>query len=425
MFIDKATVIVQAGDGGNGIVSFRHEKFIDKGGPDGGDGGNGGDVVFLATRNENTLANFRFQKELKAEPGKAGSKRKKHGRSGQDLIVRVPVGTTITDDKGEIVADLAEDGQRAIIAKGGKGGFGNAHFMSSRRQAPRVAEKGEPGEVLQGQLELKMIADVGLVGLPNAGKSTLLSVISNARPEIADYPFTTLTPNLGVVDVDGEVSILFADIPGLIEGAAEGKGLGDEFLRHVERTAVLLHLIDGYQEDVAEAYTTIQNELAAYKVDLSAKPQIVALTKVEGLDDEIIQDQLQAIEQVAPKGTHMLTISAQSRRGITELLRTVRTIVESERAQKQEEQQAAEEDVPVLGLISDETAWTVSKEGDIFVVRGAKIERFASRTQFENEEGVQRLRDIMRKTGILHELVRQGIEPGDSIEIGKFGRMTY
>lgn len=418
MFIDKATVIVQAGDGGNGIVSFRHEKFIDKGGPDGGDGGNGGDVIFLATRNENTLANFRFQKELKAESGKAGGKRKKHGRSGQNLIVRVPVGTAITDDKGTVVADLAEDGQRAVVAKGGKGGFGNAHFISSRRQAPRIAEKGEPGEVLQGRLELKMIADVGLVGLPNAGKSTLLSVISNARPEIADYPFTTLTPNLGVVDVDGEVSVLFADIPGLIEGAAEGKGLGDEFLRHVERTAVLLHLIDAYQEDIAGAYRTIQSELAAYKVDLSAKPQIVALTKVEGLDDEIVQDQLRILEQVAPKGTHLLTISSQSRRGITELLRTVRGIVEKARAQKQEEQ-VAEEVIPVLGLASDESAWTVTKEDDIFVVRGSKIERFASRTQFESEEGVQRLRDIMRKLGILHELVRQGIEPGDTIRIGQ------
>lgn len=423
MFIDKATVIVQAGDGGNGIVSFRQEKFIDRGGPDGGDGGNGGDVIFLATRNENTLANFRYQKELKADPGKAGGKRKKHGRSGEDLIVRVPVGTTVTDDKGNVVADLAEDGQQAVVAKGGKGGFGNAHFISSRRQAPRIAEKGEPGEILQGQLELKMIADVGLVGLPNAGKSTLLSIISNARPEIADYPFTTLIPNLGVVDVDGEASILFADIPGLIEGAAEGKGLGDEFLRHVERTAVLLHLIDAYQENVLEAYTTIQNELAAYKIDLSAKPQIVALTKIEGLDEDIIQDQLKALAKAVPDGTPLMTISAQSKKGIIELLRAVRSIVETERAKVVEEE--PEDSLPVLSLTSDENAWTVTKENDELVVRGTKIERFASRTDFESEEGVQRLRDIMRKNGILHELVRQGIEPGNTIRIGDRASMKY
>ena len=251
MFIDKATVSIKAGDGGNGKLSFRHEKFIDRGGPDGGDGGDGGDVVFVASRNENTLADFRYQKELAADAGQPGGPTRKHGRSAKDLLVPVPVGTVVTDSEGNILADLAEDEQRAVIARGGKGGFGNAHFVSSRRQAPRIAEKGEAGEELQAYLELKMIADVGLIGLPNAGKSTLLSVISNARPEIANYPFTTITPNLGVVDVDGKDSLLFADIPGLIEGAAEGKGLGDEFLRHVERTAVLLHLIDAYQEDVA------------------------------------------------------------------------------------------------------------------------------------------------------------------------------
>lgn len=278
MFVDKASVKVKAGDGGDGKLSFRHEKFIDKGGPDGGDGGHGADVVLLASRNQNTLANFRYQKELNAEPGQPGGKSRKHGKNGQALVVAVPVGTVAFDAQGVVIADLFEDGAKAVIAHGGKGGFGNAHFTSSTRQAPRVAEKGEPGEELTVTLELKMIADVGLVGLPNAGKSTLLSVISNARPEIANYPFTTLTPNLGVVDVDKKSSLLFADIPGLIEGAAEGKGLGDEFLRHVERTAVLVHLVDAYNEDVAQAYQTIQDELKAYKVDLSTRPQVVALT---------------------------------------------------------------------------------------------------------------------------------------------------
>lgn len=427
MFIDKALVTVKAGDGGNGIVSFRHEKYVDKGGPDGGDGGKGGDVVFVASRNENTLANFRFQKELQAEPGASGGKRRKHGKNGRDLLVRIPVGTAIVAPDGTVLADLAEDGQRAIIAKGGLGGFGNAHFVSSRRQAPRVAEKGEPGQLIEGVLELKMIADVGLVGLPNAGKSTLLSVVSNARPEIANYPFTTIVPNLGVVDVDGEASILFADIPGLIEGAAEGKGLGDEFLRHVERTAVLLHLIDAYQENVAEAYNTIQKELAAYKLDLSAKPQVVALTKIEGLDQDIVDAQMAALRSVVPADTVVVAISAQSKQGITELLRIVRSIVEAERSAQREasDEATAEGAIPVLTLKQEEKAWRVTKEGDAFMVRGHKIERFAARTDFSSEDGLKRLRDIMRKMGIMHELVRQGIDPGDTIHISLHGSFKY
>ena len=428
MFVDKAQVTIKAGNGGDGIISFRHEKYIDKGGPDGGDGGKGGDVVFVASRNENTLANFRFQKELKAEPGVPGGKRRKHGKNGEALFVKVPVGTAVVNADGQILADLTEDGQQAVVAKGGDGGFGNAHFMSSRRQAPRIAEKGEKGELVEASLELKMIADVGLVGLPNAGKSTLLSVVSNARPEIANYPFTTITPNLGVVDVDGESSILFADIPGLIEGAAEGKGLGDDFLRHVERTAVLVHLVDAYQEDVVEAYKTIQNELAAYKVDLAARPQIVVLTKIEGLDQDIIKDQAAKLQEVIPKGTPIMAISAQSKQGLQEFLRAVRKTVETERA-KQAELAAAEEeaaDIPVLTLESDADAWTVTKETEgLYMVRGAKIERFAARTHFNSEEGVMRLRDIMQKTGIMHELIRQRISPGDTIQFGDEGSITY
>lgn len=425
MFVDKATVSIKAGNGGNGAISFRHEKYIDKGGPDGGDGGDGGSVIFVASRNENTLVNFRYQKELKATDGSPGGKRRKHGKSAPDLLVKVPVGAVIVNAKGETIADLANDGQQAVVAVGGKGGFGNAHFISSRRQAPRIAEKGEQGDALEAQLELKMIADVGLVGLPNAGKSTLLSVISNARPEIANYPFTTLTPNLGVVDIDGESSVLFADIPGLIEGAAEGKGLGDEFLRHVERTAVLLHLIDAYQEDITEAYKTIQGELAAYKVDLSAKPQIIALTKIEGLDEDIVKDQLAKVAKVAPKGTALMAISAQSKQGIPELLRKVRSVVEIERA-KMIEEKDEESTVPVLTVTNNQDAWDVTKEDNVYVVRGPKIERFASRTHFESEEGVQRLRDIMRKTGIMHELRRQGIKPDDTIRFGDSGgTITY
>lgn len=425
MFIDKATVTVRAGDGGNGKLSFRHEKFIDKGGPDGGNGGKGGDVVLVASRNQNTLASFRYQKEVTAKSGDAGDQRRKNGRSGEDLLVMVPVGTVATDEAGHVLADVDVDGKRVIIAHGGKGGFGNAHFVSSVRQAPRIAEKGEPGEQFTMQLEMKMIADVGLVGLPNAGKSTLLSVISNARPEIADYPFTTIVPNLGVVDIDKEVSLLFADIPGLIEGAAEGKGLGDDFLRHVERTAVLVHLVDAYQEDVAGAYKTIQDELRAYKVDLAARPQVVALTKIEGLDGDIIKDQLSKLKKIAPKDTLITAISAPTKQGIIELLRNVRKLVEAERARERAiEAITAAPEVPVLTIHDQEDTWEVAKEEDSFVVRGPKIERFAARTDFDNPAGVERLRDIMQRQGIMHELVRQGVAPGDAIRIGR-GELTY
>jgi GTP-binding protein len=425
-FVDTATLLVKAGDGGDGRVSFRHEKFIDKGGPDGGDGGNGGDVILVASRNQNTLASFRFQRELAAQPGQPGDKVKKHGRSGKDLEVMVPVGTVATDEAGHVLADVDEDGKRAIIAKGGRGGFGNAHFISSTRQAPRIAEKGEDGDEITVTLELKIIADVGLIGLPNAGKSTMLSVISNARPEIADYPFTTLIPNLGVVDVDGEASMLFADIPGLIEGAAEGKGLGDEFLRHVERTAVLVHLIDAYQEDVAGTYETIQKELKAYKIDLSAKPQVVALTKIEGLDKDIVKDQLAKLKKVIPKDTTLTAISCMSKQGLPELLRTVRTLVETQRAHERTAEAAVSAPaVPTLTLQDENDAWEVTKEEDEFVVRGPKIERFAGRTDFNNPAGVERLRDIMQKQGIMHELVRQGVEPGDSVRIGAKGEFSF
>jgi GTPase len=417
MFVDKVQVTAKAGDGGNGIVSFRHEKFIDRGGPDGGDGGDGGDVIFKASRNQNTLAAFRFQKRLAAESGKSGGKRRKRGKSGSDLIIEVPVGTIVTDEGGDVVADLAQDQQQAIIAVGGRGGFGNAHFVSSTRQAPRLAEKGESGEERELSLELKMIADIGLVGLPNAGKSTLLSVISNARPEIANYPFTTITPNLGVVDIDNKTSLLFADIPGLIEGASEGKGLGDEFLRHVERTQVLLHLIDAYQENVSSAYKTIQGELKAYRVDLSKRPQIVALTKIDGLDNDIVKAQLDALKKAVPKNTPLFAISSQSHENIDKLLFAVKKKVVAMRSKVAKEEKAASE-LPVITLKSDD-GWRITRTEEGFRVSGKKIERFAERTDFTNYHAVERLRDIMRKMGITHELIRKGVDAGDNIFIGE------
>jgi GTP-binding protein len=423
-FVDKVLISVAAGDGGNGKLSFRHEKFIDKGGPDGGDGGDGGDIVLSASRNQNTLAAFRYRKTLQAEAGRPGDKSRKHGRSAPDMIVAVPVGTVATTPDGEIIADLTQDGQQSVVAKGGGGGFGNAHFVSSRRQAPNFAEKGEPGEAKEMQLELKMIADVGLVGLPNAGKSTLLNKLSNARPEIADYPFTTLTPNLGVVDIDKTSSILFADIPGLIEGASAGKGLGHDFLRHIERTAVILHMIDAYNEDAAGTYQVIRSELEAYQPELIKRPEIIALNKVEGLDQEITDDLISQLRQVAADDTPIFAISAQSGAGVRPMLFAIKDAVQAVRDLPDETAAAT---IPVLTLTDTSDEWQVTKNGKIFVITGPKIEQFASRTDFSNEEGTQRLRDIMKKLGILHELTRQGIKPNQAIQFGsrEDSRLSY
>ena len=421
MFVDTAKVTVLAGKGGDGAVSFRHEIYIDKGGPDGGDGGRGGDVVFQATDGANTLIDFRYKPELKAKNGENGSKSNRRGKSGADLVVTVPVGTLVKRGE-EIIADLKVAGQREIIAIGGDGGFGNAHFKSSIRQAPRIAENGEPGESYEAELELKLLADVGLLGLPNAGKSTFLSVVSNAKPEIADYAFTTITPNLGVASVDGD-GVLIADIPGLIEGASEGKGLGDAFLKHVERTAVLLHLVDAYSNDIAKDYKTIRNELKKYKVDLSGRPEVIAITKIEGLDQEIIDMQLEEIKKVASKNARIFTISSQAHQGLKEVLRELKKKVADYR-QKQEEvkEDVDTGDIPIISLSSrdKDTAWQVDKQPPdesgviIYKVTGAKIEKFGRRTNFNNFEGVNRLRDIMRRFGIEHELIRQGAT-GESI----------
>ncbi len=421
MFVDTAKVFVQAGRGGDGAVSFRHEIYVDMGGPDGGDGGRGGDVVFLAVEGLNTLIDFRYKPEIKGEPGQSGSKRDRHGKAGAPNIVKVPVGTLVKRD-GEIIADFTEGGQKLVVAKGGDGGYGNAHFKSSVRQAPRIAEKGEPGDTFEAELELKLLADVGLVGFPNAGKSTFLSVVSNARPEIADYAFTTLTPNLGVADID-DGSLLIADIPGLIEGASEGKGLGDAFLRHIERTAVILHLIDAYTDDVAKAYKTIRHELSAYSEDLATRPEIIALTKIEGLDEEIIEMQKDALKAVAGD-TPVLAVSSPAHTGLKEVLRELRKEVVAIRVAEEEAFEEENSGMAVISL-SEETkalSWHIRKDGKgedtIYIVKGNKIEKFARRTQFDNFEGVNRLRDIMKKMGITHALTRAGAEGNSVIRIG-------
>ncbi len=462
MFVDTAKVKLQAGKGGDGAVSFRHEIYIPKGGPDGGDGGRGGSIIFRADKDTNTLIDFRFNPELKAENGKNGSGQRSAGRGGKDLIVEVPVGTVVRKD-GVVLADLAVDGQEAVIAKGGDGGFGNAHFKSSVRQTPMIAEVGEPGDEFEAALELKLIADVGLVGLPNAGKSTFLSVVSNARPEIADYPFTTLTPQLGVATVDDQ-DILIADIPGLIEGAADGKGLGHDFLRHVDRTAALLHLVDVYNDDAGEAYQVIRKELERYS-DLRDRPEIVALTKCEGVDQDIIDMQIASILRVNPDAK-VYTISSAAKRGITEVLRELVRIkreaksqptapdpfemdddgavtnsasarswsldssggrgsesLDEESAPLTESEAGHVVTLPVISLSSAQlsNAWKVEKleDGDEvkFVVTGPKIEKFARRTDLNNYASVNRLRDIMKKLGIRAELTSQGAEPESIISI--------
>lgn len=454
MFVDTAKIKLKAGKGGDGAVSFRHEIYIPKGGPDGGDGGRGGSIIFRADKDTNTLLDFRYNAELKAEDGKNGSGTRSAGRSGQDLIVEVPIGTVVKRD-GQIIADLTHDQEEAVIAKGGDGGFGNAHFKSSTRQAPIIAEVGEPGEEFEAELELKLLADVGLVGLPNAGKSTFLSVVSNAKPAIADYPFTTLTPNLGVAAIDDQ-DLLIADIPGLIEGAAEGKGLGHAFLRHIDRTAVLLHLIDVYNDDAGTAYQTIRQELAKYS-DLKDRPEIVALTKCEGLDPDLIAMQKQAILKINP-AAKIFTISSSAHQGLDELLRALageanspsafnkensrifrgdyeraRSMAGATRSASRSARLVDEKNPPEFSRVQKElfadlptislpqsaikTTWKIEKTDDKFIVTGEKIEKFARRTDFNNYASVNRLRDILKKLGIRAELTSQGAAPDSIISI--------
>ena len=426
MFVDKVQVEVMAGRGGNGRVSFRHERAVAKGGPDGGDGGKGGDVVLLASRNQNTLAAFRYQKLLKAQNGQDGGEAKKRGRSSEDSIIEIPVGTVVLDLEDNQIADLTEDGQQVIIAKGGRGGFGNAHFTSSTRQVPRIAEKGEPGEKFDLIFELRMIADVGLIGLPNAGKSSLLAAVSNARPEIADYPFTTLVPNLGVVDIDKD-SLLVADIPGLIEGASAGKGLGDEFLRHVSRCKVLLHLIDINSNDIASDYKAIRKELKLYDAALAKKPEIVAITKIETLDSELLEMQIELLSAALPAKTPQVAISAFAKKGIKEMLFKLKEVVDKEKAKQAKLDKKAEELLPVITLEPSDDDWFITKNGDEFIVTGKKIERFCLRTDFNNHFSVERLRDIMRKMGIMQQLRKEGINPDDKIIFGQptIGEIPY
>ena len=328
-FLDEAKVYIRSGDGGNGCVSFRREKFIEFGGPNGGDGGKGGDVVAEVVEGLNTLIDYRYQQHFTAKNGRAGMGKDRHGANGPDVVLKVPVGTQIYEEDGEtLLADLTESGQRTVLIRGGNGGFGNAHFKSSTNRAPRHANPGQPGSELTIRLRLKLIADAGIVGLPNAGKSTLLAAVSAAKPKIADYPFTTLHPQLGVVNVDGREFVL-ADIPGLIEGAHQGVGLGDRFLGHVERCRVLLHLVDGTAGDAGAAYQTVRDELSAYGHDLTEKPEIVALNKADALSPDEIKRQVTALRRVIKKNP--LVISAVSGDGVVDVLRALLKVIDQAR----------------------------------------------------------------------------------------------
>jgi GTPase len=330
-FLDEAKIYIQSGAGGNGCVSFRREKFIEFGGPNGGDGGRGGDVVAQCVDGLNTLIDYRFQQHFNARPGGGGMGKDRHGANGADKVLKVPVGTQIYDEDGEtLLADLTRVGQRVVLAKGGNGGFGNAHFKSSTNQAPRHANPGQPGEERTIRLRLKLIADAGLVGLPNAGKSTFLAAVSAAKPKIADYPFTTLHPQLGVARVDDREFVI-ADLPGLIEGAHEGVGLGDRFLGHTERCRVLLHLVDGAGDDAGHAYKTVRRELEAYGHGLTGKPEIVALSKADALTPEMLKAQLARLKQAARQTP--LVLSSASGRGVPEVLRALLSVIDSNRAQ--------------------------------------------------------------------------------------------
>ena len=401
MFVDKAQIKIKAGNGGNGLVSFRREKFVTRGGPDGGNGGRGGDVIFKADNSCNNLSKFRYMRMITATNGKNGGRKCQTGKSGSDRLILVPVGTIVIDDQTkQKLVDLDQNGSQAIIATGGLGGSGNAHFKSSQRQAPGFAEKGQPGESRELSIELKLLADVGLVGLPNAGKSTLLSAISNARPAIADYPFTTLQPHLGVVDIDSD-SILFADIPGLIAGAHLGKGLGFRFLKHIERNRIILHLIDCGVEQPGVAYSQIRQELTAYSRHLAKIVEVVAISKVDDYPDEVVEARLAELKQVVPKTTKIFAISSHSRQNLTSLLRAIKILVKKIKTEAKAE---PDQELVVFRLETD-LNFKVDKMTDgNFLVSGRKIEQFAVKTDFDNHEARQRLRAILDKLGIKREL---------------------
>lgn len=415
MFTDQVEIHVKSGKGGDGMMHFRREKFIPHGGPDGGDGGKGGDVIFEVKSTLNTLSSFRQNQKFKAEEGVKGGPSQRTGHNGKALIIYVPPGTVLFDaDTGELIGDLTEPGQQLTILKGGRGGRGNQHFATSRNQAPRTAEKGEPAEEKRIKLELKLIADIGLIGVPNAGKSTLLSVLTNARPKIAPYPFTTLEPNLGVANIDDDTTVVLADIPGLIEGASQGAGLGHDFLRHIQRTRVLIHLLDGLSEDPLADYSQINSELSLFDPNLSRKPQLVALNKI---DQPEVQERLGDIQkQFKEQKVQLMTISALARTNTRDLL--VKAYQKLAEAPPLEE---IEPPLPVYRPKEDPREFAVTREGaNEWRISGVAIERAASMTYWQHDGSVRRFQKIMEMLGVDEALRKAGIQEGDTVAIADF-----
>ena len=424
MFADSAKIYIRSGKGGDGHVSFRRELFVAAGGPDGGDGGRGGDVIFEVDDGLNTLTDYRHKRKYAAQDGQEGGKRNCHGKSGADIVLKVPEGTVIKDaESGKVIADMSGENRRQIILKGGRGGIGNQHFATATMQAPKYAKPGQPCQELEVMLELKVIADVGLVGFPNVGKSTLLSRVTNAQPKIANYHFTTLSPNLGVVDLDGD-GFVIADIPGLIEGASEGVGLGHEFLRHIERTRVIIHIVDAASvegRDPVEDIHKINKELEAYNPEIAARPQVIAANKIDCIFDDGEEspiDQLKA--EFEPQGISVYPISAVTGQGVRELLFHVKELLDKSPMKPVVfEQEFFPEDV----LVNENLPFTVERseeDPEVFLVEGPKIEKMLGYTNLDSEKGFAFFQKFLKEGGILEELEKAGIQEGDTVRMYGF-----
>lgn len=420
MFADRAKIYVRSGKGGDGHVSFRREKFVPAGGPDGGDGGHGGDVIFVVDDGLNTLADFRHTGKYKAGDGQEGGKKKCRGKDGSDIIIKVPEGTVIKEfHSGKVITDMSGDNRRVVLLKGGKGGNGNQHYATSTMQAPKYAQPGQPAQELELQLELKVIADVGLAGFPNVGKSTFLSRISNARPEIANYHFTTLKPHLGVVDLDDAKGFVVADIPGLIEGASEGVGLGHEFLRHIERTKVIIHIVDAAgtegRDPIADIYA-INKELENYSDELAKKPQVIAANKVDAIYDPEDSPVEKIKAEFEPKGVRVFPISAVSGQGVKEVLYYVRSMLD-----KLDDKPTVfeQEYFPEMALAVSDEPYTVyyDEEEEEYVIEGPRIEKMLGYTNLESEKGFAFFQNFLKDSGILDQLEELGIQEGDTVRM--------
>ena len=415
MFIDEAEILIRSGKGGNGMVHFHREKFVPRGGPDGGDGGRGGDVIFEVRTTLNTLSSFRHVTRYIAKDGSSGGSNNKSGKSADDLIILVPPGTVIYDAvTHDLIGDLTNPGQRLTLGKGGRGGRGNQHFATASRQAPRTAEKGEPGEEKRLKLELKLIADIGIIGVPNAGKSTLLAALTNANPKVASYPFTTIEPSLGVARIDDETSVVLADIPGLIEGAHLGAGLGHDFLRHIQRTRVLIHLLNGESEDPLADFSQINSELALFDPQLAKKPQIVALNKID--QPEVLENWSKIEKVMKKRKIEIMGISAMARTGVRELLLKA--------AEKLQETPDLEDMAPILPIYrpkEDARDFVITRVGaNDWQLSGAAIERAAKMTYWEHEGAVRRFQKIMETLGVDTALRKAGAIDGDTVIIGEY-----